>query len=95
MSILKPGKDCKDGANFRPILLNTDLKIMNKILATRLNTLLSRCIHPDQVGFLQHRQTHDQTRRIINIISAVHSKWDAMGDRCYMLLSLNLHKAFE
>lgn len=68
---------------------------MIKILATRLNTFLYHYIHLDHVGFVPHRQASDQTRQIIDIISTVHYSWDAMGDRWYMLLSIDLPKAFD
>lgn len=75
--IPKPGKDQGDCLNYRPIyLINLDLKLMAKILATILNTFITNYIHPDQTGFVPQRQTTDQTRRAINIISALRSDWD-------------------
>lgn len=73
----KPNKDHGDCANYRPIsLINVDLKIMTKILATRMNSFISKYIHPDQVGFVPNRQAPDQTRRVIDIISALNSGWE-------------------
>lgn len=58
----KLGKDHGDCANCHPIsLINVDLKLMTRILATRMNTFLSNYIHPDQVGFVPSRKAPDQT----------------------------------
>ena len=55
--ILKEGKDPANCGSYRPIsLLNTDLKIFTKILATRMSRILSRVIHLDQVGFMMARE---------------------------------------
>lgn len=82
--------------NYCPIsLINVDLKWLTKILVTRMNSFLSKYIHPDQAGFVPNRQTTDQTRRIIDIISALNSGWDGRGQRGALLVSLDLHKAFD
>lgn len=94
--IPKPNKDHGDCANYRPIsLINVDLKILTKILTTRMNSFISKYIHPDQTGFVPNRQAPDQTRRIIDIISALNSGWDGGGRRGALLVSLDLHKAFD
>lgn len=64
--IPKPHSDNTSCTNYRPIsLLNQDIKILAKILATRLNKIIGKLIHNDQVGFMPTRQASDNVRRAV------------------------------
>ena len=55
--------------NWRPIsLLNVDYKILSKVLAERLKTVLPEIIHQDQKGCVKDRQIGENIRLIEDII---------------------------
>lgn len=89
----KPGKDTADFRNVLPIsILNKDVKLLAKILATRLNKFLHTLIHKDQSGFIPVRQVSDNIRRALNFKKINIAKSQKHPS---MLLSIALEKAFN
>ena len=89
--IPKIDKDLDDPGSYRAIaLLNTDQKILTKILAQRLSTVINKLIHPDQTGFIPKRYSSYNLRRLFNII---YSKRGINKD--LVIISLDAEKAFD
>lgn len=88
--IPKPGKDSSLCPSYRPIsLLNVDAKILAKILANRLNMVITALVHPDQTGFMPGRGTDISLRRLFTN----KARADAEGEE--LVASLDAEKAFN
>jgi len=89
--IPKKDKDTRLLKNWRPItLLNTDYKILTKVLASRLQAALKDIISEDQTGYIQGRYIGENIRVIDDIITQTAYK-SAPG---YIIL-LDFEKAFD
>lgn len=87
----KKWKDLKVVGSYRPIsLLNSDQKILAKVLARRLGVFMCKMIHIDQTGFTPQRNSFHNFRRLLNII---HSS--KLPQKDLMILSLDAEKAFD
>lgn len=89
--LLKPGKDPYLCGSYRPILLlNSDYKVFAKIIALRLEKVISQLVHMDQTGFIQNRCLFDNVRRLLNVIfSASQVAYPVIA------VSLDAEKAFD
>ena len=67
--IPKAGKDSRYLKNLRPLtMLNVDYKIIEKILAMRLDRVLPTVINRDQTGFMKNRRISTNIRRVLDIL---------------------------
>lgn len=70
VTIHKEGKPRHKCTSYRPIsLLNCEAKILVKVLVTRLLTVVTQLVHPDQSGFMPARNTSLNIRRLNVVLS--------------------------
>lgn len=89
--ILKKDKDPLYCSNYRPIsLLCADVKLLAKVLAKCLESVLPTVVATDQTGFVKDRHSFHNVRRLFNILYS-----PTTSNTPELVISMDAEKAFD